>query len=157
MPRDTISVEFTLSIWRDFVPPRRVALSTDEAGPQVFDGNSSLQEQVYSWPVREDVFAGIPHLDTRQDLRERLFDRLADSRSPAERRLSVLQEFVDASQRAIDDGEVSASPSQSRVIEDLEANESDPIQLNSLLALTNHLRWIISCFGDRPGISVSVR
>lgn len=157
MPRDILSVKFTLSIWRDFIPPRRLALSTDDAAPQVFDGNSSLQEQVYSWPVREDVFAGIPDLDTRQDLSKRLFDRLADSRSPAERRLSVLQEFVDASQLAIDDGEVSPSPSQSRVIEDLEADEADPIEINSLLALTNHLRWIISCFGDRPGISVSVR
>lgn len=157
MPRDTSSVSFTLSIWRDFEPPRLLAHDTDDAGLQVFDGDSSLQEQVYSWSVREDAFGGIPDPDTRRDLRALLSPRLADSIPPPKRRLSVLQEFVDASQRAMDNGEVHSSPSQTRVIEDPETGAAEPIEINSLLALTNHFRWIISCFGDQPGISVLVR
>ena len=90
-------VKLTLSIWRDFMPTRPLALPDDE-GWQLLDSQSGLQEEVYSWQLREDVFAGVSDDAARTDLRDRLLGRLADSRPPAERRLSVLEEFVKAAE-----------------------------------------------------------
>ena len=69
------SVKFTLTIWRDFVPSRPLAADSHEDGRQVFDSDSGLQEQVYSWPLWEDVFAGISDDQIRTDLHERLVSR----------------------------------------------------------------------------------
>ncbi len=156
MPTDT-SVEFTLSIWRDFVPSRPIAFVTDEEARQVFDADSILQEKIYSWRAREDVFAGILDDETRRGLHERLVEQLSDSKDPSERRLEVLQGFVDASQKAIVAGQVRPVPSKSRTSGEFETEELDQIEVNSLLALTIHLKWIIACFDKRPGISVLVR
>lgn len=67
-----------------------------------------------------------------------------------------LQDFVDLARTKLDEGE--AGPVLWNDAEaDLLDGEGDPVEINSLLALTLHLEWIIACFGDRPGISVSVR
>lgn len=151
------SVKFTLTIWRDFVPPRPLAISTQEDGSQVFDSDSGLQEQVYSWPLREDVFAGVSDDESRQELHDRLVNRLADSNPPSERRLDVLRDFIDASEKVIDARGVICVQSESRFEENTDNEVYDRVAVNSLLALTIHLKWVVACFGDRPGISVSVR
>ena len=156
MPTDT-SVKLTLSIWRDFVPSRPTAFIADEESRQVFDADSILQKEVYSWRLREDVFAGILDDETRRCLHKRLVEQLSDSKDPSERRLEVLRGFVDASQKAIVAGQVRPVPSESRINGEFEAEELDQIEVNSLLALTIHLKWIIACFDKRPGISVLVR
>ncbi len=151
------SVRFTLTIWRDFVPPRPLAISTQGDVRQVFDSDSGLQEQVYSWPLREDVLAGVSDDRSREDLHDRLVNRLADSNPPSERRLSVLKEFIDASEKVLEAGGVSCVQSESRVGENGDNEEDDRVEVNSLLALTLHLKWVVGCFGDRPGMSVSIR
>lgn len=151
------SVKFTLTIWRDFVPRRPLAINTEEDGRQVLDSDSGLQEQVYAWPIREDAFAGVYDDDTRKDLHDRLVNRLADSNPPRERHLVVLHEFIDASQKLIDAGGVSYVQRQSRSEGNLDDEERDPVEVNSLLALTTHLKWVVACFGDHPGVSVSIR
>lgn len=147
-------VNLTLSIWRDFMPARPLTLPGDE-GWQLLDSKSGLQEEVYSWQLREDAFAGVSDDATRTDLRDRLLGRLAYSRPPAERRLSVLEEFVKAAEASIASGSATFAPSGSRPDDD----SADKIQIeaNPLLALTTHLKWILACFRNRPGISVSVR
>ena len=151
------SVKFTLTIWRDFVPPRPLAISTQEDRRQVFDSESGLQEQVYSWPLREDAFAGVADDEDRKKLHERLVDQLADSNPPSQRRLDVLRDFIAASEKVIDAGGVSFVQSESRHEGNAGEEEHDRVEVNSLLALTIHLKWLVACFGDRPGISVSVR
>ena len=147
-------VNLTLSIWRDFMPARPLTLPGDE-GWQLLDSKSGLQEEVYSWQLREDAFAGVSDDATRTDLRDRLLGRLAYSKPPAERRLSVLEEFVKAAEASIASGSATFAPSGSRPDDD----SADKIQIeaNPLLALTTHLKWILACFRNRPGISVSVR
>lgn len=147
-------VKLTLSIWRDFMPTRPLALPDDE-GWQLLDSQSGLQEEVYSWQLREDVFAGVSDDAARTDLRDRLLGRLADSRPPAERRLSVLEEFVKAAEASIASGSATSAPSGSRSDDD--SNDEIQVALNPLLALTMHLKWVHACFRNRPGISVSVR
>ena len=152
------TVKFTLTIWRDFVPPRPLAIDTHEDGRQVFDSDSGLQEQIYSWPVREDAFAGISDDQTRTELHDRLVNRLADSTPPSERRLEVLKEFIVASEKVIEARGVSCVQSESRSQENTNNEEErDRIEVNSLLALVIHLKWVVACFSHRPGISVSVR
>ena len=147
-------VSLTLSIWRDFMPTRPLALPDDE-GWQLLDSESGLQEEVYSWPLREDAFAGVSDDATRMDLRERLLERLADSKLPNERRLSVLEEFVETAEASIHSGASTFAPSGSGSNDD--SDDKNQVELNPLLALTTHLKWILACFRNRPGISVSVR
>lgn len=156
MSRDT-NTQLTISIWRDLEPKRPLSLSSDGENSQLLDSYSGLQEQVYSWPLREDAFAGISDDAIRRDLHERLVEKLADRKPPSERRLEVLREFVEASQAVMDAGGVSWTHCESRYNEIFEGEAHDQIEINSLLSLVLHLRWVINCFGDRPGMSVSVR
>ena len=64
--RSDPGAKLTLSIWRDFTPARPLALPDDE-GRQLLDSESGLQEEVYSWRLREDVFAVISDDETRRD------------------------------------------------------------------------------------------
>lgn len=141
------NVYFHLSIWRDYEPPHLLALGDEQADFQVVTSEHRLQAEVYSWPLRQDYHAGISKDEVRNRLQEML-DKLEVSRSPAERSLAVLGNFVAAAEKAIEDGEavsVPWSPGETTV------------EINPLLVLVLHLKWLIRCFKDRPGISVSVR
>lgn len=150
------NTKWTLTIWRDFLPARPLVLPSDQ-GNKVLGSDSGLQEQVYSWRMREDPFAGIPDEEARKDLHDRLVSALERSKPPADRHLGVLKDFVHAAEDLIEAGKVSWSPNQSRSDEDADHEDGSQVPINSLLALTTHLKWILACFGDRPGISVLVR
>ena len=148
------SVKLRLSIWRDFVPPRPLALPNDEdGGHQVLTSESNLQEEVYSWHLREDPFAGIPDEGVRRRLRASLLQPLEASRPPSERRLAVLNDFVAEAEKAIAAGDARFAPSQEPSSDDGDAAG----EVHALLALTLHLKWLSRCFANRPGISVSIR
>ena len=148
--------KLTLSIWRDFVPARPLTLPGEE-GSQLLDSESGLQEEVYHWRLREDVFAGITDDRVRSDLHEGFVGKLGDSKRPAERRLPVLASFVAAAETAIESGVVVAVPAESGSTSSSDAEDPNPAGIRSLLALIIHLKWILACFRNRPGISVSVR
>lgn len=141
------SIQFRLSIWRDYVPPRHVALRGEQTDFQVVTSGHHLQAEVYSWPLQQDHFAGISKEEIRDRL-QNLLDGLEVSRPPAERSLAVLVDFVAAAERAIDEGEAVSIPWDSG---------DTTVEINPLLALVLHLKWLIRCFKDRPGISVSIR
>ncbi len=138
------------------MPARPLALPDDE-GWQLLDSESGLQEEVYSWRLREDAFAGVIDDATRMELHDLLAGRLQDSKPPGERRLTALEVFVKAAEAAIDSGAAASSPSGSQSDEDPDADDRSQVEINPLLALTIHFKWLITCFGNRPGISVSVR
>ena len=150
------SPTLTLSIWKDFVPRRALALPGEEGG-QLLTSESGLQEEVYSWRLREDAFAGISDHDTRMNLHDRLVERLDVSKPPCERRMAVLEEFVNAAEAKIESGAAACARSESESDRDSDDDDRSRIDINPLLALTMHLRWLLSCFENRPGISVSVR
>ena len=141
------SAQFHLSIWRDYAPPYRVALRGEQTGFQVVSTEHRLQAEVYSWPLPLDHFSGISKEEIRNRLQERL-DELEVSRPPADRSLDVLGDFVAAAEEAIEDGEAVSVPWSSG---------ETTVEINPLLALVLHLKWLIRCLKDRPGISVSVR
>ena len=141
------SVQFHLSIWRNYAPPYRVSLRGEQTGFQVVTSGHHLQAEVYSWPLPLDHFSGISKEEIRNRLQERL-DELEVSRPPADRSLDVLGDFVAEAEKAIEDGEAVSVPWSSG---------ETTVEINPLLALVLHLKWLIRCFKDRPGISVSVR
>lgn len=147
------NVQFHLSIWRDYTPPHSVALRSEQTGEeqtgfQVVTPENGLQAEVYSWPLRTDVWVGISDEEVRMHLSDKLLDRLAVTLPPAERSLEVLGDFVIEAEKAIASGEASSVP----------VGVGDAtVEFNPLLALVLHLKWLIRCFKDRPGISVSIR
>ena len=144
-------VKLKLSIWRDFVPGRRLG-SWDENTHRIVGSEFELQEEVYSWHLWEDFRGGIADGEARGSLEEQL-RRLDPSRPPSERRLDVLNDFIAKARETIESGVAEPSPIQNPPIGDEEA----PDAINTLLALTLHLEWLSRCFADRPGISVSIR
>ncbi|MCZ0941976.1 MAG: hypothetical protein OXJ53_02840 [Gammaproteobacteria bacterium] len=137
-----------LSIWRRFTPSRRL-LSADEA--QRLDQASDLHEEVYSWQVREPVLDGIADDQDRERL-DAILAQFDVNRRPNERDLAVLQEFVALAEQVIESGGSGSIAGQSSS----DAEEEVP-EIDALLALTLHLKWLVACFANRPGISVSVR
>lgn len=138
---------FQLSIWKDYKPPHRVALGGEQMDFQVVTPGHRLQAEVYSWPLQQDYLAGILNDEVRHRLQE-LLDELEVSRPPADRSLAVLRDFVTVAEKAVEDREAISVPGDS-------GDTSVPI--NPLLSLVLHLKWIIRCFQDHPGISVSKR
>lgn len=142
------NVQFHLSIWRDYTPPRTVAMRTEQTGRHVVAPEHELQAEVYSWPSRTDVWAGVPNAEVRSRLIDKLFERLDFTLPPAERSLAVLSDFIATAEQAIANGDAGLVP--------IAAGDAT-VAMNPLLALVLHLKWLIQCFADRPGISVSIR
>ena len=148
-----VSSPFKISIWKSFTPRGTLVAQGPEEEDRQLIYPDNLQEEVYSWATSEDPLDGISDDSLRQRLRDHLFDRLRASRPPSERGIDVLREFVTIAETAIASGKTEWTISQSRS----DDGEDIADQVNSLLALTLHLKWLVGCFADRPGISVSVR
>ena len=146
-------VVLTLSIWRAFAPPRTLVLFDEAREHRMLDPESNLQQEVYSWKLREDPLAGIEDEQTRLDLHDRLHRRLSVSKSPAERHLAVLEDFVTAAERALAAQQVEWSPSRSQVHDQDELSG----EINALMAFVLHVKWLLACFANCPNVSVSIR
>ena len=147
------SVRLKLSVWRDFAPSRRLGAWGGEGNHhQLPDSDFNLQEEVYSWPLREDFLDAISDNEIRGRLEERLH-LLDPSLPPSERRLEVLDGFVSEAEDILKSGAAGLSPILNPSLDD----EDAPRTINALLALTLHLKWLSRCFANRPGVSVSIR
>jgi len=142
-----------LSVWRDFVPSKALIFRQDGNGGQHFlGGESDLQQEVYTWHMREDPFDGVSDENARIRLRELLLERLEPSRPPFKRRIEALDEFLHEAQRVIEAGQAEWMVSQ-----DAPDDDEDVPRLNPLLALKLHIEWLASIFRGQPGVSVSIR
>ena len=146
-----------LSIWRDFALTPPLALQDEQGSWRVITRDSGVQQEVYSWPLSLDPFDCIENGNVRMSLREALLDRLDVSLSPRKRGVTVLREFVAKAERVIEAGQAGPLPSTSTSTASAGYTTYVPSEPNPLLALTQHLNWIIRCFEGRPGVSVSVR
>jgi hypothetical protein len=147
-------VKLKLSVWRDFAPGRPLSLwRGDQNEQQVISGDSEIQQEIFSWQMREDPFDGVLEEEDRARLRAVLLDRFEPSSNPSDRRVERLDEFVVEADRILDGGNAEWTISLDPPQED----EDAPYRLNPLLALRNQIEWLISSFGGIPGLSVSVR
>jgi hypothetical protein len=148
------TIKLKVSVWRDFVPSRSIIFrAVGEQDSHFLGGDSELQQEVFSWQVREDFLAGISDEAARLSLRERLVERFDASRPPSDRRFDALRDFLDEAEKLIAAGASEWTGSQDAPVED----EDTPYRLNPLLALKLHLEWLYCVFSEQPGISVSVR
>ena len=144
-----------ISIWKDYVP-NRTLIARDS---QVDDGVSklvnrdNLQEEIYSWQTSEAPFDGVSDVNVRGELHHLLLERLNPSCPPSKRRIRVLEEFVSKAETEIATQRVEWALGQSPI----DGDDEGVAPVNSLLALTLHIRWLVECFENRPGISVSVQ
>lgn len=153
MSADT-SVKLKLSVWRDFNPNRTLIQWRQETSElNLLSSNRDLQQEVYSWQMKEDPFAGVPDDSIRANLHELLLGKFASSKSPDDRRVDLLKDFIDEAGRVVRDGQCEWTGSQAAPGDD----EDAPYMVNPLLALTLHLDWLRASFSGQPGISVSIR
>lgn len=147
-------IKLRVSVWRDFVPSRAMLLRV--AGQQdhrLLSGDSDLQQEVFSWQMREDHLAGITDEASRLKLRDLLVERFDPTRPPNERRFEALREFLDEASTVVEAGGTEWTGSQDAPVDD----EDAPYRLNPLLALCAHLEWLYAVFAGQPGVSVSIR
>lgn len=149
-------VQIRLSIWREYSHHRQLLVAPRDRGSSRLGlgaaSDFSFQEELYSWHLREDPFAGIEDEDVRGRLQEKLHE-LTVVKQPSERPLAVLDAFVTAAEEVIASGKTELAPIMNPPHDD----ENDPQKFNVLLAFVRHLKWLSRCFANRPGISVSIR
>ena len=153
----TATAKLTFSIWRDYEPPRPISFSSQDAPNRPVHTDGLFQEQIYSWSLREDAFSGVSDDKVRESLREKLVEQFSDDKPPSERKLNGLQRFIDLVDEALEAKQVDPVQSEDLESEHAEPGDSSQIEINSLLALAIHLKWVIACFSQLPGISVTVR
>ena len=149
------SSNFTISVWSAFAPETDLAMDTgsDESAVRVVSKQSSgLHKEVFGWRMPEDLFAGIADENDRDKLKAALFDKMAIEIDPNERSIDSLKSFVDVANNILDANRVEWIGSRNPFGDDDEES-----RLNPLLALVNHLSWLIDMFKDMPNISISVR
>ena len=149
------SSSFKISVWSAFVPETDLAMDTGPDEPvvrMVTKQSSGLHKEVFGWRMLEDLFAGIADESDREDLKVALFDTLAIEINPKDRSIDNLKSFIDVANRILDANGVEWIGSRNPFGDDDEGK-----RLNPLLALVNHLSWLISMFKDMPNTSVSVR
>ena len=129
-------------------------MQDEQTGWRVLASDSGVQQEVYSWPVPSDPFGGITDEKVYKDIRDTLLNRLNVSLPPAARGVAVLGEFVAKAKQTIDAGQTGPFRSNSTSVG---SGTNVALEPNPLLALLHHLEWLMRCFGDRPGISVSIR
>jgi hypothetical protein len=148
------SIKLKVSVWRDFVPSRAMLLRVaGEHDHRLLSGDAELQQEIFSWQMREDHLAGVIDEASRLKLRDLLVDRFDPSRPPSERRFDALREFLDEAAGVLEAGGTEWTGSQDAPSED----EDTPYRLNPLLALRAHLDWLYVVFAGQPGVSVSIR
>lgn len=153
MTADT-SVKLKLSVWREFNPTRALIQWRAESSElHVLTGDRHLQQEIYSWQMKEDPFGGVADNAMRSNLHDLLMERFASSKSPAERRIEFLKDFIDEALRVVEANQSEWTGSQAAPLDDDDA----PYMMNPLLALSLHLDWLRSSFSGQPGISVSIR
>ena len=154
------SSKFKFSLWAPFVPKTALVMnngsqhrSAEEDTVSHFSNESpNLQKEVYRWRMVEDAFGGVLDATDRETLENLLFTTMELNADPSTRTIDALRKFVEEAHHYIDSGRAEWTDSQDPLSEELE-----DVRLNALLALANHLSWIISIFEHQPNISVSVR
>ncbi|MBK0020823.1 hypothetical protein IAE29_03780 [Ochrobactrum sp. S46] len=150
MTSDSV-VKLRISIWKDYAPPRNLVIHDLEIlKPLGRDDN--LQQEIFSWQVREDPLAGVADDELREQLRASLFDAFNPSLPPVERRFSKLEIFFRNAEKAVESGSAEWTISQ-----DSPSDDEGVSLINPLLALKLQLDWLHQSFSKHPGVSVSIR
>jgi hypothetical protein len=150
-----LTAKLRVSVWRDYAPSRSLIFRPVGADRHVLlaaEAEANLQQEIYSWSIKDDPFANVGDEGVRLRLRAKLVDAFEPSSHPSERRCNVLREFLADVQSVLAVEKMEWTQS-----EDESLDEDEQEYLNPLLALYNHLSWLLEMFSEHPGISISIR
>lgn len=154
-PTDPIdSSAYSLSIWAPFDPPTEMLFNAAESTRQVqvdSGGAGVLMERVYVWSGQEHPLIGVVDIEARARLQAKL-DSLKISGPCQMHTIGDLQSLVDEARGILGGPMVTWGPSSAPAEPYAEASP-----VNSLLAFTKHLEWLIAIFKDVPNTWVSIR
>lgn len=110
-----------------------------------------LMERVYVWSGQEHPLIGVVDIEARAQLQAKL-DSLKISGPCQMHTIDDLQSLVDEARGILGGPMVTWGPSSAPAEPHAEAS-----LVNSLLAFTKHLEWLIAIFKDVPNTWVSIR
>lgn len=141
-----------VTIWHPYVPSQPVSHHSAEHGPTYF-APKDLQQDVFSWQVRDDVWGGIAAEEIRRSLRDGFISAFDPYLPPGDRSVEKLTLFVQQLRKVVRSSASDWSVSGQEPDDDA---DSSP-RLNALLAFERQLSWMEEVFRHLPGVSVTVR
>lgn len=150
-------IHLRLEIWRPARPDRRLIYENQDGrdwGVNELQDNR-LHEQAYSWKLRGDVWTSLGMDDAGRRIKEAITNGFEFSLRPEERGISKLKSIVDDFRDYLKDEKHRQWQSWEQPITD--DNPNDTYQIQPLLSLHHHLKWLCDVFKDIPGASVTIR
>ena len=146
--------KFRVTVWQPYFAGCMLAFPREGATEyDLLSRDFELQREVFTWPLQEDVWAGVTDHETRVALQQRFVNDFQATRPPHERGMDKLEKFVEGLCDALQLGKSEWSVAESGAAEYSNAS----LMINSLAAFHNQLKWMLDMFRDLPGASVSVR
>ena len=146
-----------LDVWRPARPDRRLVYAEqdgDDSSAKELQ-EDRLHEQAFSWKLKGDVWMSLADTDEARKIKDALTTRFSCSLSPEKRGFAEMKAIVT-------DIEAYLTIEDNRQWQswDQPISDDDPesiYQVQPLLSLYHHLKWICEVFQDIPGASVTVR
>jgi hypothetical protein len=143
-----------VTVWQPYFAGCMLAFQREGASEfDLLSGDFELQREVFTWPLQEDVWAGLVDSDLRAALQQRFANDFQATRPPGERGMDTLEKFVGDLGNALQLGKSEWSVAESGAAE----FSSTSLMINSLSAFHKQLNWMLDMFRDLPGASVSIR
>ncbi|NTI27129.1 hypothetical protein [Rhizobium rhizogenes] len=147
-------IKFRVTVWQPYFAGCMLAVPRESATEyDLLSGDFELQREVFTWPLQEDVWAGIANDELRTTLHRGFTENFQATRPPSERGMDMLEKFVADVRDAIKSGSSEWSTAESGTAE----LSRTSLMINALSAFHNQLNWMLDMFRDLPGASVSVR
>lgn len=149
-----IQSKFRVTVWQPYFAGCMLAFPRDGAAEyDLLGGDFELQREVFTWPLHEDVWAGISEHEIRVALHQSFVNDFQATRPPHERGMAKLASFVESVGEALQLRKSEWSVAESGAAE----FSNTSLMINGLSAFYNQLKWMLDMFRDLPGASVSVR
>jgi hypothetical protein len=143
---------FRLTVWRPYQPTNEIAFDDGVAIKYIgIDDDGEVQQNIFMWQIKEDVWGGIKDDELRTTLKDRMFSDFSPFKSPIERGMSKFGEFLK------DLENTTKTPNSIWSLSSQETADDIPMPVNLILALYHQFRWIHQVFKNIPDASVTVR
>lgn len=152
-------IQFHLDVWRPLKAHRRISFGIEDR-----DGNARqtditqsdrLYEQVYSWNLKGDPWVALGDDEVCKNIQEELTTGFDFNEPPEKRSFEKLSSIVEKIGKYLEDD--NNRPWQYWIQPDNENDSDGSFQLQPILALYHHLKWLCELFEDLPGASVTIR
>jgi hypothetical protein len=150
-------IQLRLEVWRPARLNRRLMYENQDDRSlgigQLQDDR--LHEQVYSWKLRGDVWTSLGGDDAGSHIQKAITAGFDFSLRPEERSIKKLKSVVDELIGYLADDEHRQWQSWEQPVVDDDPDNT--YQIQPLLSLHHHLKWLCEVFQDIPGASVTIR